>query len=194
MKLKDATPEQVKKAAKMIDGNHKIHGIVGLPTGETFLLFESLRESGFEEEPPIVGYSLRAIPLSLLDEEKFEWDDVPKVILSIFPTDVGSEGRQFHKVVMNHIEKTYPESEPETTFCIELEEIHMSEYRSKGLGSYMLQMALAQCHNTCLECELVITHIFGEVEPADEDRLEDVNRFYRRHGFRETYGEIYRMI
>lgn len=133
-------------------------------------------------------------PTFLFDAEHWSLPHIPKIIVSIVPTNVGSEEFLFLPVVLNHVVNTYPEAAQESLFCVELDEIYMANYHSIGLGSNLLSWALARCQQDCFEKDRVITHMFGKVVPDDDNRLKDVIRFYRHNGFREAYGFIYRMI
>lgn len=189
MKLKDATPEQIKKVRDLRGDGPGIHGILELPSGEEFLIYENTIGLSRGER-----YYIRAVPISLLDAEHWSLPNIPKIIVSIVPTNVGSEDFLFLPVVLNHVVNTYPEAAQESLFCVELDEIYMADYHSIGLGSCVLSWALDRCQQDCFENNRVITHVFGEIVPDDDDRLKDVIRFYRRNGFREAYGFIYRMI
>lgn len=194
MRLKHATPKQIKKVTELIGDGIEIMGVLILPSGDEFIQLEKMDKSDLEMDPPITGFSVFALPVSLLEKESLNLYDMPRVCLSLYPTDIGSEGYLFREVVMNHIAKTYPELESNSLFCIELDTIHMAEYRSNGLGSFMLSWAIDGCREICATEHMVITHVFGEVVPDDDDRLKDVIRFYHRNGFREAYGFIYRMF
>lgn len=189
MKLKDATPEQIKKVRDLRGDGPGIHGILELPSGEEFLIYENTIGLTQGER-----YYIRAVPVSLLDAEHLSLPHIPKVIVSVVPTKVGSEDFLFLPVVLNHVANTYPNTAQESLFCVELDEIYMANYHSIGLGSTLLSWALARCQQDCYEKDRVITHMFGKVVPDDNNRLKDVIRFYRRNGFREAYGLIYRMI
>ncbi len=189
MKLKDATPEQINKVYSLLGDGPKIHGILELPSGEEFLIYENSIGLSRRET-----YYIRAVPLSLFDAEHWSLPHIPKIIVSIVPTNVGSEEFLFLPVVLNHVVNTYPEAAQESLFCVELDEIYMANYHSIGLGSNLLSWALARCQQDCFEKDRVITHMFGKVVPDDDNRLKDVIRFYRHNGFREAYGFIYRMI
>jgi hypothetical protein len=201
MKLKDATPEQIKNVDKLLNfyilqrEELKINGILELTSGEEFLLFGIVTNSPYaDDETPIRGYSLYALPLSTPDEERLDVHYIPKVLLSPRPTDVGSVWYPFYKVVRDHVAKTYRELESESLSCIEFNEIRTGRHKAKGLGSYMLSLALAECQQACLKKDMVITHVFGEVIIDDENSLKKVRRFYRRNGFRWSYNCFYKII
>ena len=202
MKLRDATPEQIQKVDSLLKyyilkrEELRMNGILKLVSGEEFLLFGIVTNSPYsDDETPIRGYSLYALPLSTPFEESLDVHYLPKVLLSPRPTDIECIfWYPFYRAVRDHIAKTYCELESESLSCIEINEIRMGRHKAQGLGGYMLSLALAECQQACSKKDMVITHVFGKFIIDDENSLKKVRRFYRRNGFRRSYDCFYKLI
>lgn len=162
-----------------------------LENGAVFLEFALLRRPKVADTLPICGYHLYALPLSRLADPHVELDSIPRIELRLYPSHWGYQGYPFQRAIQAHLATHYGKVPRGNAYSLEVVDNHSENCDGMGLGSHLLKHALLQADQLCVTHGIILTHAFGEIIPYDRLRLKDIQRFYKKNGFKRTACYIY---
>lgn len=164
------------------------HRIEVMENGEKFVIAfncyidENESSETFGES---TGISVYAIPIKKLKSNNLTLSDCPRALFSYMPSYCGTFAL---KNIEEYLEKNFKNYNATDLYCYELDCIDVEEFQSIGVGSLLLDVAIDEFERENIDrindCTgEIITHIHAEMIPTDDDRLDDLIRFYEKSGF-----------